>query len=119
MGSRVVTIDEVLNLEDETLAELLTELDPAEVGALIVSLPEENGDRVNQFFSSAKIQAAIRQELDKYNRSKTARKRAEMDGQKIQANLIQQVKEMREQGLIELADDGGYDGGDESEEEAS
>lgn len=122
MGSRVVTIDEVLNLEDETLAELLTELEPSEVGALIVSLPEENGDRVNQFFSSPKIQAAIRQELDKYNRSKTARKRAEMDGQKIQASLILQVKEMREQGLIELADDGGYDdedGGDEGEEEAS
>ncbi|NBO38673.1 hypothetical protein EBU99_08830 [bacterium] len=108
VGSRVVTIEEVLKLDDETLSELLSELEPADVATLLVSLPEELNERINQFFTSAKIQAAIRQELDKFNRSRTARKRAEFEGQKIQATLIRQVKDMREQGLIEMA--GGSDG---------
>ncbi|MEN9826416.1 MAG: hypothetical protein RI953_2161 [Pseudomonadota bacterium] len=107
VGSRVVTIEEVLRLDDETLAELLSELEPMDVATLLVSLPEELNDRINEFFTSAKIQAAIRQELEKFERSKMARKRAEFEGQKIQASLIRQVKDMREQGLIELADDGG------------
>lgn len=115
VGSRVVTIEEVLRLDDETLAELLAELEPADVATLLVSLPEELNDRVNQFFTSNKIQAAIRQELDKFERSKMARKRAEFEGQKIQAALIRQVKDMREQGLIEMADDG-ESGGDEEAE---
>lgn len=118
VGSRVVTIEEVLRLEDETLSELLAELEPADVATLLVSLPEELNERVNQFFTSNKVQAAIRQELEKYERSKMARKRAEFDGQKIQAALIRQVKDMREQGLIELAGDAGGDeesGGDEAE----
>lgn len=104
VGARVVTIEEVMRLDDETLAELLTELEPADVAVLLVSLPEELNERINQFFTSAKIQAAIRQELEKFNRSRTARKRAEFEGQKIQAALIRQVKDMREQGLIEMAD---------------
>ncbi|MFZ9520791.1 MAG: FliG C-terminal domain-containing protein [Silvanigrellaceae bacterium] len=107
VGSRVVTIEEVLRLDDETLAELLAELEPVDVATLLVSLPEELNDRINEFFTSAKIQAAIRQELEKFERSKMARKRAEFEGQKIQASLIRQVKDMREQGLIELAGDGG------------
>jgi hypothetical protein len=114
VGSRVVTIEEVLRLDDETLSELLAELEPADVATLLVSLPEELNDRVNQFFTSNKIQAAIRQELEKYERSKMARKRAEFEGQKIQATLIRQVKDMREQGLIELAGDGGGDGEQEA-----
>jgi flagellar motor switch protein FliG len=117
VGSRVVTIEEVLRLDDETLAELLAELEPADVATLLVSLPEELNDRINQFFTSNKIQAAIRQELDKFERSKMARKRAEFEGQKIQAALIRQVKDMREQGLIEMADDG--ESGGEEEAEAS
>jgi len=125
VGSRVVTIEEVLRLDDETLAELLAELEPADVATLLVSLPEELNERINQFFTSAKIQAAIRQELDKFNRSRTARKRAEFEGQKIQAALIKQVKDMREQGLIELAGEasgegaGDDEGGSEAEAEAS
>jgi flagellar motor switch protein FliG len=103
VGSRVVTIEEVLKLDDETLSELLAELEPADVATLLVSLPEELNERINQFFTSAKIQAAIRQEVDKFNRSRTARKRAEFEGQKIQATLIRQVKDMREQGLIDMA----------------
>lgn len=123
VGTRVVTIEEVLRLDDETLSELLAELEPADVATLLVSLPEELYDRINQFFSSAKIQAAIRQELDKLNRSRTARKRAEFEGQKIQATLVRQVKDMREQGLIELAggseDEQAGEDDAESEEEAS
>lgn len=125
VGSRVVTIEEVLRLDDDTLAELLTELEPADVAVLLVSLPEELEERINQFFTSAKIQAAIRQELEKINRSRTARKRAEFEGQKIQATLIRQVKDMRDQGLIEMSDDEMDDSetedeeDDENEEEAS
>jgi len=123
VGARVVTIEEVLRLDDETLAELLTELEPADVAVLLVSLPEELSERINQFFTSAKIQAAIRQELEKFNRSRTAKKRAEFEGQKIQAALIRQVKDMRDQGLIDMAededDDTEDDEDDENEEEAS
>lgn len=110
VGSRVVTIEEVLKLDDETLSELLAELEPADVATLLVSLPEELNERINQFFTSAKIQAAIRQEVDKFNRSRTARKRAEFEGQKIQATLIRQVKDMREQGLIDMAGESGDEG---------
>jgi flagellar motor switch protein FliG len=123
MGARVVTIEEVLRLDDETLSELLTELEPADVAVLLVSLPEELNERINQFFTSAKIQAAIRQELEKFNRSRTARKRAEFEGQKIQAALIRQVKDMRDQGLIEMAEGEGDEAEDDedegNEEEAS
>lgn len=125
VGARVVTIEEVLKLDDETLAELLAELEPADVAVLLTSLPEELSERINQFFTSAKIQAAIRQELEKFTRSRTAKKRAEFEGQKIQAALIRQVKDMREQGLIEMAEgetDEDENEGDEdegNEEEAS
>lgn len=127
VGSRVVTIEEVLKLDDETLSELLAELEPADVATLLVSLPEELNERINQFFTSAKIQAAIRQEVEKFNRSRTAKKRAEFEGQKIQATLIRQVKDMREQGLIDMASEsededesgGDADGDANSEAEAS
>lgn len=125
VGSRVVTIEEVLKLDDETLSELLAELEPADVATLLVSLPEELNERINQFFTSAKIQAAIRQEVEKFNRSRTAKKRAEFEGQKIQATLIRQVKDMREQGLIDMAGEsedeagGDADGDANSEAEAS
>jgi hypothetical protein len=98
---RVITFEDVMSLDQDTLYELFGALSPADISSVVSNMRPEQKGKIITFFSG-KAKAQIEDELKKIGSKNQLKKRAELQGEKIKSNLLRKVRTMRDQGLIEF-----------------
>jgi flagellar motor switch protein FliG len=101
VNQKRVTFEDVLALEDETLAELLDEVDAEQIAALALGLAEPAQAKVARVLSR-KVQMAVRAEMQRLQARQATLRRAQGQSLEIQAALVERVKGLVEEGVVDL-----------------
>lgn len=98
---RVITFDEVMSLDSETLYELFGSLQPSDAASLFSVVTDNQKNQLEKFFAGkAKLQ--IQDEMKKIEGKKRVKKQARIQAEKIKMNVLRKVRNLREQGLIDF-----------------
>lgn len=98
---RVITFDDVMTLDQDTLYELFGSLAPADISSLVSNIKPEHKGKIIKFFSG-KAKAQIDDELKKIDSKNQLKKRSALQSEKIKTNILKRVRTMRDQGLIDF-----------------
>jgi flagellar motor switch protein FliG len=98
---KMVTFDDVLELEDETLSELLDDMEPEQIATLVSGLQKTAQNRVAKVLPR-KIIVAIQNELQRLGTRQALMRRAQTQSLELQAALAERLKTLVEEGVVDL-----------------
>ncbi len=101
LQKQVVTFDTVMKLDNDIINEQLEELEPEDIASLAMSLGQNDSARIMGFFNG-KLLYRVQSEVNRMQRSTISKKRAEKSGEKIQKLIVNRVKKLIDDGLIEI-----------------
>jgi flagellar motor switch protein FliG len=98
---KMVTFDDFLDAEDETLAELLDELEAEQIAILVCALQQTAQQRVAKVLSR-KVVIGVQNEIRRINSRQATLRRAQTQSLEIQAALTERLKVLVDEGVVEL-----------------
>jgi hypothetical protein len=97
----MVTFEDVLAVEDETLIELLDEFEPEQLANLVCALGKESQQRIAKTLSR-KVVIAVQGELQRLNTRSATLRRAQAQSVELQSYLIGKLKALVDEGVVEI-----------------
>ena len=101
INARMVTMDDVLALDDETLGELLDEFSPEQMATLLSGLRREGVGRITKILPR-KMALAVESELSRLSSRQGSLKRAQNQSLEYQTLLRDRLKDLVEEGVVEI-----------------
>lgn len=101
LRSSVVTMDDVFSLDPDTLGELISNFEPSDLGDLVFTL-NQNQRNVIAALISQRVMLGVQEHMRRIQMKPALKKRSEINGQKIQDYLREEVKRMADEGVVEL-----------------
>ncbi len=101
IGSNLLSFDDVLTLETEVLSELLAPLEPETLAALFLVLQEAQVAKLTPLLSE-RVQASVKEEMNRVEGRGTQKRRAMVLGNRIQAAILDQVKNLQAEGVVSI-----------------
>lgn len=101
LESRTVTIDHVLRLDSLLLREMLEPLESEQVAQLIASLETQKRSSLVLLLGD-KVRLMAEADFQRFLRSPSTLKRAEVEGQKIQSEMVSKLKKLSAEGIVEI-----------------
>jgi flagellar motor switch protein FliG len=99
---RVLTFDDIMQLDSESLYDLMGALTPLDAAVVLATLNDIHRQTILGFYGGkAKVQ--IDEELKRIESKKKFKRQAELQAERIKATLVRKARTMRDQGLIEFA----------------
>lgn len=98
---KMVTFEDVLAVEDETLIELLDEFEPEQLANLVCALGKESQQRIAKTLSR-KVVIAVQGELQRLNTRSATLRRAQGQSVELQSYLIGKLKALVDEGVVEI-----------------
>lgn len=98
---RVITFDDIMALDSDTLYDLFGALSPTDAAALCSTLEDHQSKLVLSFFGGkAKVQ--VDEEIRRILSKKKFKKQAEVSADRMKASVVRRVRTMRDQGLLDF-----------------
>lgn len=113
LRGRVVTFDAFLGQERSFVGEELSKLSPEQLGALCHALGENERGTILGYFSG-KLLYRIQAEFRRHDGSELARRRARLEGAKVQKQLTDGLRRLAAEGLVDLGEATAPGGSDSS-----
>jgi flagellar motor switch protein FliG len=101
INARMVTFDDVLSVDDETLGELLDEFSPEQVAVLLSGVRQEGIRRIAKVLPR-KVAITVEAELARISSRQATLKRARNQSLEYQTLLRDRLKDLVEEGVVEL-----------------
>ncbi len=98
---KMVTFEDVLELDNETLTELLDELEPEQMAVLVCGLNKEAQNRIAGILPR-KVVVTIQGELQRLNTRQALLRRAQAQSLELQAALAEKLKGLVSEGIVDL-----------------
>ena len=101
INARMITMDDVLTVDDETLGELLDEFSPEQMATLLSGLRQEGVGRISKILPR-KMAVSVQSELSRLSSRQGSLKRAQNQSLEYQTLLRDRLKELVIEGVVEL-----------------
>lgn len=101
LQSRTVTFKNVLMLDNSMLQELIEPFEAEQLAQLLLSLESNERNRLDKLIPS-RTQSTVLADMKRLSATPASLKRNSSAGQRLQASIIERVKEMTAQGLLEI-----------------
>lgn len=98
---KMLTFEDVLTVEDETLSELLDEFEPERIAVLVCALDKAAQERIAKTLSR-KVVIAVQSELQRLGARSATLRRAHAQSGELQAYLIDKLKTLVDEGVVEI-----------------
>jgi flagellar motor switch protein FliG len=98
---KMITIEDVLAVENDTLAELIDELEPEQIAILMSGLVPAAQQRVGSVLPP-KIVITVQSEMQRLGSRQSSMRRAQAQSTGLQAALIDKLKTLVDEGVVDL-----------------
>jgi flagellar motor switch protein FliG len=97
----MVTFDDVVGVEDETLSEMIDELEPEQIATLMVGIRREWQSRIVKILSR-KVVISVQSEFQRLSARNATLRRAQTQSIEIQNYLVEKLKALVNEGVVEI-----------------
>ena len=101
INASLITFDDVLAVDDDTLGELLDEFSPEQTAILMSGVSQEHSRRIAKILPR-KIAVTVESELSRISSRQSSLKRAQNQSLEYQSLLRERLKDLVAEGVIEL-----------------
>jgi flagellar motor switch protein FliG len=101
INASLITFDDVLAVDDDTLGELLDEFSPEQTAILMSGVGQEHNRRIAKILPR-KIAVSVESELSRISSRQSSLKRAQNQSLEYQSLLRERLKDLVAEGVIEL-----------------